>query len=273
MGVLQRFERRLEGLVSGAFGRAFKAQVEPVEIAAALQRETDDRRAVVGEGRILVPNDFVVELGTSDFARLSPYAEALGEELADMVSEHAAGHGYSFVGPVRVAFDHVAELDTGFFRLRGGVSAGPEPEPLVAAAADAMLTPAPPAARRHASPNDPTMVTAPPPPAGPHLVVSTRDAGAPGTPTTPAVQRRIVLTGRPMLIGREADADIKLEDTGVSRRHAEIRVDDDAFELVELGSTNGTTVNGRPIARHHLVNGDRVVMGRTTLVFRDGDAD
>ena len=66
MGVLQRFERRLEGLVEGAFARVFGGVVQPVEVAAALQREAADKKQIVGQGRVLVPNHFVVELSASD---------------------------------------------------------------------------------------------------------------------------------------------------------------------------------------------------------------
>ena len=71
MGVLQRFERRLEGAVGTAFARLFKGQVEPVEVAKALQREAEARRAIVGQDRVLVPNRYVVELGPTDHDRLS----------------------------------------------------------------------------------------------------------------------------------------------------------------------------------------------------------
>ena len=84
MGVLQRFERRLEGMVEGAFARAFKSEVEPVEIASAVQREMDDRAAIVAQGRTLVPNDFVVELSDTDHKRLEVYADNLGIELATL---------------------------------------------------------------------------------------------------------------------------------------------------------------------------------------------
>src|SRR5207237_8824474 len=104
VGVMDRFERRLDRLVSGAFARAFKSEVQPVEVAAALQRECDDRAAIVTRGRTMVPNGFSVELGGHDFDRLSMYAEPLGSELAAMVREHAEEQGYQFVGPVSVRF-------------------------------------------------------------------------------------------------------------------------------------------------------------------------
>ena len=110
MGVLQRFERRIEELVNRPFARAFKAEVQPVEIASALQRELDDRAAIVARGRTMVPNQFRVTLGEHDHARLDVYREALSAELADMVSEHAEEQGYAFIGPVSVAIERDDEL-------------------------------------------------------------------------------------------------------------------------------------------------------------------
>ena len=104
MGVLQRFERRLEGMVEGAFARAFKSEVEPVEIASAVQREMDDRAAIVAQGRTLVPNDFVVELSDTDHERLEVYADSLGIELATLAREHAEGAGVLLRRPGADAF-------------------------------------------------------------------------------------------------------------------------------------------------------------------------
>ena len=118
VGVLQRFERRIEEMVNRPFARAFKAEVQPVEIASALQRECDDRAAIVARGRTMVPNVFTVALGDHDHDRLSTYAEALGAELAAMVSEYAEEQHYAFLGPVNVEFERDSDLETGRFRLR-----------------------------------------------------------------------------------------------------------------------------------------------------------
>ena len=115
MGVLQRFERRIEELVNRPFARAFKAEVQPVEIASALQRECDDRAAIVARGRTMVPNAFTVELGPSDHERLSVYEQALADELAEMVRDHAREQGYAFIGPVTVSFVREQELETGIW--------------------------------------------------------------------------------------------------------------------------------------------------------------
>lgn len=127
MGVLQRFERRIEGLVNGAFAKAFKSEVQPVEIASALQRECDDRAAIVSQGRTMVPNDFTVELGGHDHERLATYAGPLGAELAELVREYGAEQRYMFVGPVEVKFARAADLDTGMFRIQSQALAGVVP--------------------------------------------------------------------------------------------------------------------------------------------------
>jgi hypothetical protein len=224
VGVLQRFERRLEGLVQGAFARAFGGWVEPVEVAAALTREAEDKKAIVAAGRVLVPNSYVVELGPSDADRLREYDEPLRAELAAMVSESAQERGWSFVGPVEVVLEEVEGLQTGAFQVRSAVVAGDLPEPVHAA-------------------DD-----------GPHL----RDG-----------DRSVPLAGT-VVLGRGAEADLMLPDTGVSRRHAELRVVEDRVELHDLGSTNGTRVNGQRVQAVTLTDGDRISVGSSELVYRSG---
>jgi Protein of unknown function (DUF3662) len=125
LGVPQRLERRLEGLVEGAFARAFRSELQPVHMARAVQREMDDRAAIVARGRTLVPNDFVVELAETDHARLDVYAETLGVELANLARDYAREQGYSFVGPVvRIRFEGAPDMTTGAFRIRSGVIRG-----------------------------------------------------------------------------------------------------------------------------------------------------
>lgn len=246
MGVLQRFEHRLEGMVEGAFARAFKSELQPVEVASAIQREMDDRAAIVAQGRTLVPNDFVVEVSEDDYARLDMYADSLGIELATLAREYAKEQGYSFVGPVRMRFEGVRDLTTGTFRILSGVIRGTTVE-------DGEI-------RRPASDL--------PQPAGgfrgnPRLLVSGPDAGPDG-----GHQRTYEISTPLVILGRGTDCDLRLVDPGVSRHHAEIRVEDGEVVLVDLGSTNGTFVNGQPVRRVPLADGTRVTLGRTTLVFR-----
>ncbi|RAY14648.1 DUF2662 domain-containing protein [Actinomadura craniellae] len=246
MGVLQRFERRLEGMVEGAFARAFKSELQPVEVASAVQREMDDRAAIVAQGRTLVPNDFVVEISTADGERLAVYADSLSQELANLAREYAKEQGYSFVGPVRVRFDPAGDLATGMFRIRSGVIRGATVE------GGEVRRPASdiPQGRANAFGGRPRL-----------LVTSTAE-GSDGT------QRTYEIATPVTLLGRGTDCDLRLVDPGVSRHHAEIRVEGPEIVLVDLGSTNGSFVNGQQERRVTLVDGSRVTMGRTTLVFR-----
>jgi hypothetical protein len=247
VGVLQRFEHRLEVMVEGAFARAFKSELQPVEIASAVQREMDDRAAIVAQGRTLVPNDFVVELADSDYERLDVYADNLGIELSTLAREHAKEQGYSFVGPVRMRFEGQSDLTTGTFRIRSGVIRGTTVE-------DGEI-------------RKPVSDLPRPAPSGfdgtPRLLVSGPEPGADGN-----VQRTYELSAPLTILGRGTDCDLRLVDPGVSRHHAELRVEDAEVVLVDLGSTNGTFVNGKPVRRITLTDGTRVTLGRTTLVFR-----
>jgi hypothetical protein len=247
VGVLQRFEHRLEGMVEGAFARAFKSELQPVEIASAVQREMDDRAAIVAQGRTLVPNDFVVELSETDYERLEVYADDLGIELSTLARDHAKEQGYSFVGPVRMRFEGAPDLTTGMFRIRSGVIRGTTVE-------DGEIR---------------NPVSDLPRPAGggfngtPRLLVSGPEPGVDGN-----MQRTYELSAPLTILGRGTDCDLRLVDPGVSRHHAELRVEDSEVVLVDLGSTNGTFVNGKPVRRVTLTDGTRVTLGRTTLVFR-----
>jgi hypothetical protein len=233
-------------MVEGAFARAFKSELQPVEVASAIQREMDDRAAIVAQGRTLVPNDFVVEVAEDDYARLDVYADNLGIELATLAREYAKEQGYSFVGPVRMRFEGVRDLTTGTFRILSGVIRGTTVE-------DGEI-------RRPASDV--------PQPSGafhgnPRLLVS----GPEGGPDR-GTQRTYEISTPLIILGRGTDCDLRLVDPGVSRHHAEIRVEDGEVVLVDLGSTNGTFVNGQPVRRVTLTDGTRVTLGRTTLIFR-----
>ena len=250
MGVLQRFERRLEGMVEGAFARAFKSELQPVEIASAVQREMDDRAAIVAQGRTLVPNDFVVELADTDNERLAVYAGSLGVELANLARDYAKEQGYSFVGPVRMRFQGVLELTTGTFRIRSGVIRGSTVESGEIRQPVTDLPHAHDGFAHH-----------------PRLVMSGVGVSADGT-SHGTDQGTYELATPVTLLGRGTDCDLRLVDPGVSRHHAELRVEDSDVVVVDLGSTNGTFVNGQPIRRACLTDGSRVTIGRTTLTFR-----
>lgn len=287
MGLLSRFERRLGGWVEDSFARVFRGKVEPVELAAALAREADNSKAV-GAHRVLVPNHYTVGLGSADHDRLSPYSVTLGEELAEMLREHAGEQGYSFIGPVQVVFQRRDELTTGAFRIASrvdadgdeGLAGSPEPvsvpawepsrlhvrEPAPAPPAAPPIPPAPPAPTAAADIPQPTQFVAPV--SAPTTALPTaRQYGSLELPDG----TRTTVGGQPLVLGRGAEADVLLPDNSVSRRHARVGVEAGRVMVEDLGSTNGTTVNGRPLRtgeRPELQDGDRLTLGGATVVYR-----
>ncbi|MCV2491230.1 DUF3662 domain-containing protein [Geodermatophilus sp. YIM 151500] len=267
MGVLQRFERRLEGMVGLAFARIFKGKVHPAEIANALQREADEQRSVLGEGRVLAPNVYVVRLGEADYGHLAQWSDQLAVELADMVTEHIEDEGYQVFDKVTVRLERDDDLPTGVFEVSsqvadparpasGHVPASPTGHP--------SLPPLPPLRGRVASDTgrqSPSVVGRAGTRTGAtHVLV----VDGPGT-------RHELTTGR-NVIGRGTEADIRLPDTGVSRKHVDVVLEQGTAWAEDLGSTNGTLVNGRRITRHALSDGDVIRIGHSVLVYRQDGA-
>ncbi|MFI1394439.1 FhaA domain-containing protein [Streptomyces sp. NPDC020681] len=282
MGVLKKFEQRLEGLVNGTFAKVFKSEVQPVEIAGALQRECDNNATIWNRERTVVPNDFIVELSAPDFERLSPYSGQLGDELAGLVRDYAKQQRYTFMGPIKVHLEKADDLDTGLYRVRSrtlasSTSQSPERAP-------AGPGPAGPAAARggygYPPVGAPPMPAAPPPGAGrpgPAPVADRRTAPGPGPLPGTQVRRWIEINGtrhqisRPTLVlGRSTDADVRIDDPGVSRRHCEIRTGTPST-IQDLGSTNGIVVDGQHTTRATLRDGSRIVVGSTTIVYRQAE--
>src|ERR687885_276945 len=129
VSVLQRFEKRLEGLVEGAFAKVFKGVVHPVEILNAMQREAEAHKAILAGGRTLVPNRYVIDLSPYDHSRLDPYAAALAQELAQSQAEFIGEQGWTVYGDVIVEIERGEGLDTGMFRVTAEVYTGGEVAP------------------------------------------------------------------------------------------------------------------------------------------------
>jgi hypothetical protein len=268
VGVLQRFERRLEGMVGLAFARVFKGKVHPAEIAHALQREADEQRSVLSGGRVLSPNLFVVTLGPVDHDNLAEWSEQLAAELADMVAEHIEAEGYQTFGDVEVRLERDEELRTGVFEVASHVTdagAPHRPEPAVQA--------------------PPALPGLPPLPPLPSLRHGSTDTGAQEPPVVGRPGQRVahvlvvdgpgtkhVLAQGSNVLGRGTEADIRLPDTGVSRKHADVQLHGTAVVVEDLGSTNGTLVNGRRVGSQELADGDVIRIGHSVLVYRQDGA-
>ncbi|GAA2475814.1 antibiotic biosynthesis regulator FhaA [Streptomyces thermolineatus] len=284
MGVLKRFEQRLEGLVNGTFAKVFKSEVQPVEIAGALQRECDNNAQIWNRDRTVVPNDFIVELSTGDYERLSPYSAQLGEELSGMVRDYAKQQRYSFMGPIRVHLEKADDLDTGLYRVRSRTLASSESQ---SPSGGGQPAPSPGPGARGGYGYPPQPASPPPVPPGPPGVQPYGGHGAqphspvtrlPGTGGGSATTRRWVeingsrhqLSRASVVMGRSTEADIRIDDPGVSRRHCEIRIGTPST-IQDLGSTNGIVVDGQHTTRATLRDGSRIVVGSTTIVYRQAE--
>lgn len=269
MGLFDRVEKKLERAVNGAFARAFKSEVQPVEIASAIRRAMDDRAAVMGQGRTIVPNLFTVELSDTDYDRLGGYDEELENELIAAASEHAESQRYQPGGPIQVNFASANDLETGVFRLRTSTArrpgAGVAQQGGYAAPAPSAAAPAaPPRHTEDGLEATQQQATAPPP----------RRVNPADRPWLDVDGERYPLMGAITVLGRDDTADIILDDPGISRRHSEIRVTNDGPHLVasirDLGSTNGTFLNSERISSGRLTDGDRITVGRTSVTYRAG---
>jgi hypothetical protein len=233
VGGLQRFEQRLENLISGAFARAFRSAVQPVEIAAALQRECDNNAQILSRERRMVPNDFHVELSQADLDRLAPYDTALADELTHQVQDHADAQGYVFPGPIGIEFEKADDLTTGRFRIRSRAQARVQSNAT-------------------------------------HTQV--RRARA----VLEINKTRHPLQPPGLVVGRGTEADVRINDPGVSRRHVEFEVstdvrgskDDLRIEVRDLGSTNGMLIDGHKVTKAGVRDGSQVRIGNTTMTVR-----
>jgi len=236
MGLLDKVERGIEKAVRGVFSTGSKAQVEPVEIASRLRREVDHKALTVAAGRTLVPNVFDVQLSDDDFGRAQEWGTPLAEELCDVVINHVRSQGYTLQGPVRISFHRDAELRAGDFEIASSTEKSQGSAPA------------------QSRPNVPAAPSRQPVRLQPVLDID---------------GQRYSLNAPSIVLGRSSEADILIEDTGVSRRHLEIRTENGVTSAVDLGSTNGSYVNGQKVSGStELTDGSTITMGRTKIIFR-----
>ena len=296
MGLFDRLEAGIERAVQGTFAKHLRSAVHPVEIASTIRRAMDDR-AVSSSGRAIVPNVFTVELSPGDYDRLHPDLADVEMDLVAAAEEHCEGQRYQPAGPFDIIFEEHDDLETGVFRIRPSKAsrpratgttgseravqrpstpdaAGPPPAHVAPRAAvpppAAPPAPAAPVARAPRAP----VAREPEPTVAPPVAAAPRRVNPADRPWLDVDGERYPLMGAITILGRDDVADIILDDPGISRRHSELRVTTDGPRFVttirDLGSTNGTYVNGERITSEHLQDGDRITVGRTSITFRGG---
>jgi hypothetical protein len=253
VNVLRTIEQKIEGLFEGLFGRAFRTNVQPVELARKLVKEMDDHRTV-SVSRIYVPNEYTVYLAPGDREQFADYEASLKIELQDYLGEHARREGYVLLTPPAVLLETDDDLSIGEFGIATRV------------------------VQREKRPADEEPAPAPRVEAGATMVYKPRTPIGPEGPSPDAALAQEIVTltlngerhevdKRRVVLGRGKDCDLQLADPNVSRRHAEVRQEGAAHWLVDLDSTNGSLVNGQRSARAKLESGDVITLGSTELVF------
>jgi hypothetical protein len=285
MNALRTLENMIAGLVEGTFGRVFKAEVRPMELARKLAREMDENRTT-SVSRVYAPNEYSVWLSPRDRARYEGVEHEVIDELCAYLLEHARGEDLALASRPRITFHTDEQLQLGEFGIEARLARGEES----AEESDEHAPSSSGPARRQQE----NLARG--------AVAAARPGGVGGTPykepkeigntmifsnaervrdavEQAGARRRskalLVVSGRRLLvpprgaaIGRSRDCDIVLEDSGVSRRHAELRPEGSAWTIDDLGSTNGVRVNGLTIhGAHQLHSGDRIEMGSTEMLF------
>lgn len=318
MGKVQRFERRLQGMVGDAFARVFGGSVVPQEVAQALQREADDNARPLAGGRVLAPNRYTVTLGATDHDRLAGDEQRVIRMLKSCIQGHLTEQSWDIYGDVVVALERSETLHTGQFRTSSSVDPdAPQPRTAGDRAMSQRQGEHPEDGQRgqnygnqggydqrqygydqgrsyeqgygqggyysgygpgQQAPDQGYQQNYRDQSYGQYGGVQLEhgyEQGGYGAGQLAASltlddgsNRHYQLTEGRTVVGRGQDAQFRLPDTGVSRRHLEITWDGWTAMLADLGSTNGTTVNGTPVQTWQLADGDVVRVGHSSLVFR-----
>ncbi len=230
MGVFDKLEKRLEGAVNGVFAKAFKGEVQPVEIAARLTRELDSEAKLLSREKRLVPNHFTVTLSSHDYDRLAPFSKTLNAEIIPELRDHASERGYVFNGPISIGYELDEELTTGRFIVTSEAVADVNSD--------------------HSFEQGEALRNT-------KLVLEVNGVRHPLTPPG-------------LVIGRGSEADLRINDPGVSRKHARISVVRTEYGLDitidDLDSTNGVIVNNQKVDHAALTDGSRIEIGSTRML-------
>jgi hypothetical protein len=250
MSVLRTLESKLSGLIEGTFSRAFRSEVRPVEIARRLAREMEEHKQY-SISRTYVPNEYRVFLSPRDRQRFADYEDALAAELAGYLLEHARRERLALLSRPVIEFETDRRLGLGEFGIQTRVVQPPrEPEPQRDDRDLVGRTMVQSVAERVAEP------------------LQERARSRVQTALLVLDGNRLVVGPAGVTLGRSRQCDIVLDDPNVSRQHADIRPRGDSWVLTDLGSTNGSLLNGRHIDGPEVVKpGDEIELGASVMKF------
>jgi hypothetical protein len=262
MSILRDFRDELGEDPEPFHRRVLRAGVRPSELAEAVQEYLREQQEVTDDG-VRVPNVLRITLGTKDHERLGRYGVALPRALGAVVVETAAENGWTLLGPIKVRVDRDELIKPGAYRLAGrvepvdGWGEGTAGDATTGDAALGSATVAPASATDATADGPAVLDDAAGGVTDPTLAVRTGvDAGA-----------VLVLDGRRVTAGRGSGCDLVVRDTTVSREHAAFVLRGDVWWVLDLGSTNGTRINGLRAAEHPIVPGDRIELGDIVVEF------
>jgi hypothetical protein len=250
MSVLRNLEVRLESLIEGAFSRAFKSRVQPVELARKLAKEMEAHRTA-SLSRTYVPNEYTVFLSREDRRQFRDTESGLLDELSAYLLEHAAKEGLTLLTRPRVTFETDQRLRMGEFGIQARLVKPPEDQLGEAAQGDLGATMVYSAVRGRSEREEPASVAE----SSPTRALLVSDG------------KRFVIDRPRAVVGRSQRCDYVLSDPNVSRRHFELVLRGSDWYLVDLGSTNGVMVNGQRVSTSRLRPGDQIVVGTSSLRF------
>ena len=266
MGFFTKLEKLSEKYIEGFFKTRFAGHIQPAEIAKLLLREMRDNKTI-SVSKVYVPNEYTVSTAEEDWTVIEPVWGSLARELQDFLKQKAIDRGYEVVGEIRVLFEPDGEIPAGHVSVKSKFSAElPE--------TGAVTGPAP------AEPGESTIIADRSRFYGQEDVepiqdTLTRKPAIEATPRALLVQKvgskdglSFPLGTRAMVIGRRRTCDICIDDANISRVHASLDYLEGDYVITDLGSTNGTFVNGARISRKKLSQSDQVRVGSTILEFR-----
>lgn len=249
MGLLRNIESKLENLLEGGFGRAFRVRVQPRELARKLAKEMESYKTV-SVSRTYVPNEYTVFLSREDRKQFEGYEQSLLDELSSYLLEHASAENLALLTRPKVAFETDRRLRMGEFGIQARLVKPAEEVGKEAAQGDLGATMVYSAAK----PSEPE-----------------REAPSPGKPISRALLvwdgRTFVVDRDRAVIGRSRRCDFVIDDANISRQHCELMLKGRHWQISDLGSTNGVAVNGRQVSTSRLEPGDEITIGTSKLRF------